>query len=102
LRSLRSQSVWWRRKRFCFRHGARKPAVWRPDASEEDWKRRRARATRTTLYANARGYETLLGERGARFRRPESTRRDCARVSSDPRILILDEATAPSTAKAKP
>jgi subfamily B ATP-binding cassette protein MsbA len=97
LRSLRSQIGTVAQETLLFSGSVRENLLYgRPAATEEEVERA-ARAAHIEEFVERlpEGYDTLLGERGARLSGGQKQRIAIARAFlSDPRILILDEATS--------
>ena len=97
LRSLRSQIGMVSQDIILFSGTARENLMYgRPDASEEEMLAA-AKAARVHDFLSIlpEGYDTMLGERGAKLSGGQKQRLAIARAFlTDPRILILDEATS--------
>ena len=97
LRSLRSQIGVVAQETLLFSGTVRENLLYgRPDASDADLEASaRAAHAHDFICDLPEGYDTLLGERGARLSGGQKQRLAIARAFlSDPRILILDEATS--------
>jgi ABC-type multidrug transport system fused ATPase/permease subunit len=104
IRSLRRQVAVVLQDTFLFNASVRENVSYgKPDASEEE-----ILAAAKTAYAHEfiqqlpEGYDTLIGERGVRLSGGQRQRLALARaILTDPRILILDEATSSVDAEAE-